>query len=141
MMLPHECRMRYSGCARWLDERVESPRNWLRTPELAELGRLADPRRRQQWIEGRRVGKQLVAETYGCAIADVQILTRDERQLSVRPCVYIGSKQLNWSLSISHSDTGVLAILAATDTLSIGVDLVHHVPCNQGFLELWFTAL
>jgi 4'-phosphopantetheinyl transferase superfamily len=34
----------------------------------------------------------------------------------------------------------VLTVLAATDELSVGVDLVGNVPCDAGFRRLWFTA-
>lgn len=139
MKLPHDCRIKYAGRDAWLDELVASPRDWLRAEELAELGRWRHPPRRQQWIEGRRLAKHLVCEAYGCDIEEVQILSRDQRRLGVKPRIYVGSRPLHWSLSISHDDEGVLAVLAATDELSVGVDLVGNVPCDEGFRQLWFT--
>src|SRR4051812_20747104 len=140
MMLPREYQLKYAGRTDWPGERLGVLADWLSSAELAEFARLRDANRRQQWLAGRWVGKELVGETYCVAAEEVQILSRDEQQRSVRPRIYVDNQQVECSLSLSHSEVGALAVLVSSNGLSAGVDLVGAVPCNPGFQQLWYTA-
>jgi phosphopantetheinyl transferase len=139
MTRPDTCQVKYSGRNEWLCEEAVPLSQWLSAAEVGELNRLRDARRRQQWLQGRWVSKQLICETLGANLTDVQILTRDDQHRGVRPQIFMKAQNLDWSLSISHSDTGVLVALFANNEFAVGVDLASNVPCNRGFHELWFT--
>jgi phosphopantetheinyl transferase len=116
-------------------------RAWLTAPERDELARFRHPLRRRQWLVGRWITKQLICETlYDAALNEIQILTRDGRGLGSRPIVSVRGCQLDGSLSISHTQRGVLVAVTATAAISVGVDLADNVPCDERFQRLWFTA-
>ncbi|HEX3727052.1 MAG TPA: 4'-phosphopantetheinyl transferase superfamily protein [Pirellulales bacterium] len=111
--------------------------------EHQEFERLRDPARRQQWMAGRWLAKRLLCEV-GCAEHgdEIEILTRDARGHGVRPRVLIRGREVVRSLSIAHTDHGVLVALASTDRLLIGADLAPStIPADEGFCRLWFSSL
>src|SRR5262245_549479 len=80
--------------------------NWLHPLELPELARLRDKSRREAWRAGRWVAKQLVLPTLEInshRLAEVAILSRNDKGESVRPVVSIDGEKLPWSLSLSHT--------------------------------------
>jgi len=116
--------------------------DWLGPQERRELDRLRDTGRRQQWLAGRRLSKRLIEPLVDVdRVADIQILTRDGRGRGVRPRIVVDSRELQWTLSISHADRGVLVAVAPTNEISLGVDLAGEVPRGAAFARLWFTAL
>ena len=113
---------------------------WLSAVERTELARLSHRGRRDQWLAGRWVAKQLVAGPIKPqALADLRIISRDGRRRGVKPELWLGSLKLDWSLSISHSDRGVLAALAASDEIWVGVDLAAEIPASESFDRAWFS--
>lgn len=110
--------------------------------ELNELGRFRDSRRRETWIWGRLIAKQLIVEHLTGDIEDwtaLEILSRNERGQAVRPQITLDGQALHWGLSISHSDRGLLVAICPQDDLRIGVDLAAEDDFSQGFLETWFS--
>jgi len=142
MTLPLGVTLRYAALDQAVGLRAEPVEQWLGSEERGELDRLRDQGRRHQWLAGRAVAKQLIAEELGIgSLADVQILTRDPRGQGVRPRILHRRHELRASLSISHTDLGVLVALAKTAWISLGVDLAPlELPVDDGFQRLWFTA-
>jgi len=133
---------RLSQCA---VERCVVLRDWLSLAERAELDCLGHDVRRRQWLAGRWLAKQLIRRAIGgVSLPDIQLLARDERGRGVRPRIRVPGRKLPWSVSISHSEHGVLVALAASESLSVGVDLADLRPdraarFGAGFRRLWFT--
>jgi phosphopantetheinyl transferase len=117
----------------------ETAANWLSQREARELAQWRNARRRCNWLLSRFVGKRLVAEAAGVNPRDIEILSRDSQGRVNRPCLWRAGAPLPWSLSISHTDRGVLVALAATEQASIGVDLTLDDRFSPRFAELWFT--
>lgn len=135
-------RTEYLPVGQWPAADARSARAWLTAAEQAELGRLTDPVRRGQWLAGRWAGKRLLQRELGTGatgLGNIQISTRDERGRGSRPRITVAGRSLGWSLSISHSERGVLVALAAADDCSLGVDLAAKQVRSPGFLRLWFS--
>ena len=120
---------------------------WLVAAERAELAMLSDERRRREWLAGRWAAKQLLiqASMAGCAL-DVEICSRDAGRRGSRPRIRIAGQPFFGSLSIAHTSKGAIAALAASERLTIGVDLVNldemaAVSASGGFARLWYTPL
>ncbi|HEY2893992.1 MAG TPA: hypothetical protein VGJ16_07260, partial [Pirellulales bacterium] len=90
---------------------------WLTAEERAELGWWRDRTRRRASLAGRMLAKELVACHAGATFRreEVEILSRDETSRGKRPRVRCHGVEQPWSVSISHSDGGVLAALCVTD--------------------------
>lgn len=142
----------YLPVGRWPADDARAARCWLTATEQSELDRLHDPARRAQWLAGRWTAKQLLERELGersgaggvprgsFALHDIQITTRDSRGRGIRPRVAVHGRELPWSLSISHSERGVLVALATANDCSLGVDLATKQVRAPGFLRLWFSA-
>ena len=141
MTLPIGITIRYSAFDQALDDHVDAAETWLGAAERHELENLRDAGRRRQWLAGRWLAKQLIREAFDIAEpAHIDIFTRDERGRGVRPRVTTRLHELRLSLSISHTELGVLVALSKTNRLSIGVDLApRQIPAADGFWRLWFT--
>ncbi len=114
--------------------------DWLGADEHGEYDRLHDANRRRQWLAGRWLAKQLMLHAAGADdLAEWQILTRSQRGQGVRPQVFRRGRELDWTLSISHSDRGVLVAMASDPAVCVGVDLATSVPASAAFRRLWFT--
>jgi phosphopantetheinyl transferase len=117
----------------------------LRAPhfgdEARQFDRIADATRRRQWLAGRALARELLRESFGFADGnDVQIISRSENGLGMRPLVVADGCQLDCRLSISHTSRGVLVALAPQSECPIGVDLCDELDSfSPGFLRLWFT--
>jgi phosphopantetheinyl transferase len=141
MTLPRDVFTSYATIGEALLGQPPQSNDWLAADERGELVRLRDRGRQSQWLAGRWLSKRLIAQAAGVAdLADIRILTRDERARGVRPMVFVGSRPLRGTLSISHSDRGVLVALAATNRFSVGVDLAESVERSEGFRRMWFSA-
>lgn len=113
---------------------------WLRGDELREYNRIHDRARQEQWLAGRTLSRALLAEAFSLdADCQLQILSRDERELGVSPRVSLAGRELECGLSIAHSQRGVLVAVSAGRSV-IGVDLCDALTATPGFLRLWFTA-
>jgi phosphopantetheinyl transferase len=119
-----------SGCKALLSDR-----------ERAELAAWHDPERRRSWLAGRLLAKQVVRETWSDAPVDsaIEILSLNDRNRGSRPRVVCDGQQMPWSLSISHTQRGVLVALSTAPNVSVGVDLAAPQKLSAGFVRLWFT--
>lgn len=117
--------------------------DWLSDAECAELAQLRHPERREAWLAGRLLSKQLIAAESGTAESDgrsIEVRSRDVHGKGTRPTISIGgSLREDWSLSISHSDTAVFVVLSTAANLSVGIDLAPMTTYPSGFLKVWFT--
>ncbi len=109
--------------------------------ERAELAAWHDPDRRRSWLAGRLLAKQLVRETWSAAPADsaIEILSLNDQRRGRRPRVVCDGQQMPWSLSISHTQRGVLVALSTAPSVAVGVDLAARQDVSAGFVRLWFT--
>ena len=114
---------------------------WLTRGERAELATWHDETRRRVWLVGRILAKELILAKGlpGASPAAIEILSLDASSRPTRPRVTVDSAAQGWSLSIAHTERGVLAALAARGDLSIGVDLAPNEPLAENFIRLWFT--
>jgi phosphopantetheinyl transferase len=102
------------------------------------MQRWRDPTRRQAWLRGRWLMKHLiVARLRNHTIRDIEILPRQD---SRRPQASCRGELQNWPLSISHTESGVLAAISWRAETAVGVDLASLHPLPRGFSRLWFSA-
>ena len=115
---------------------------WLGRRERAELATWRDQRRRCAWLLGRMLAKQLIATLLSDDLpaTAIEILSRDSLGRVNRPRVWCEGTPRSWSLSISHSDRGVLVALSTDDYVSLGVDVAQPTQFSDAFVELWFTT-
>lgn len=116
--------------------------DWLSPAELAEYSRFRDTQRRHAWLVGRLLGKQLIYDRYREQVDGpraVEIQSRDNQGRAVRPEVRLEGRPHACSLSISHSQRGVLVAICDDPGISLGVDLAHVEPYGAAFLQMWFT--
>jgi len=141
--------------------------DWLSANERRALERLREPSRRDAWLAGRLLAKQLLATAlsldnsswaasnharYGqgnsAGVFPAQPLLdvpagkyRNMEIVSAgaRPRVSIGNRRLDRSLSIAHTGRGVLVALSRKPGISLGIDLVEPGLCGPGFADAWFT--
>jgi phosphopantetheinyl transferase len=115
--------------------------SWLSERERTEFAAWREPRRRNAWLLARMLGKQLIAENL-FEMHDptsIEILSRNSEGQSVRPRAWCGGVEQPWSLSISHTERGVLAAVCAAERSSVGVDMTDCDNVSDGFIRLWFT--
>ncbi len=114
---------------------------WLTRGERAELATWHDETRRRVWLVGRILAKELILTKggQGSSPAAIEILSLDADGRPTRPRIAFDSAPKSWSLSIAHTERGVLVALAARDDVSIGVDLAPGEPLAENFIRLWFT--
>jgi phosphopantetheinyl transferase len=117
--------------------------DWLHPLERVELARLRDARRREAWLFGRWVAKQLVQQALGFGardLASIAVTSRNESGESVRPAIAVDDEILPWSLSITHGERLVAAFLETEPGAAIGIDVVQRQPLSASFQEAWLTA-
>ncbi|MBV8657187.1 MAG: 4'-phosphopantetheinyl transferase superfamily protein [Burkholderiales bacterium] len=90
----------------------------LRPDEAARLARIQSPRRREQFLAGRRLARSMLARIVG-GVADDWSITADT---DIRPAVV---DRPGWHLSISHRADYVACAVA---NVAIGIDLEHTKP-------------
>jgi phosphopantetheinyl transferase len=103
---------------------------------------LRDVHRREAWLFGRYVAKQLVQQALDCDtlnLASIAITTRNEAGESVRPTIIVNDEVLPWSLSISHGERLIAAFLETDSETTVGIDVVQRQPLTAGFQTTWFT--
>lgn len=116
--------------------------NWLHDVEWVELARLRESRRRESWRFGRWVAKHLVQQAYDfgdCNLASIAVCSRNEKGELVRPTVLVDGNPLSCSVSISHGERLVVAMLEMDAETTIGIDVVSREPLSASFQETWFT--
>ncbi len=135
-------------------ERQDS--SWLGPQERLELSTWHDRGRQRAWRWGRMAAKQLIAATLAVdsepsllagegrvrghsnrhlTLPQIEILSPDRQ----RPRVWCEGAEQAWSLSISHTERGVLAAICTNETISVGVDVTSWTVLPDRFIRLWFT--
>ena len=134
--------------------------NWLGSEEQRELSRWRHARRRLAWLVGRWLAKSVVWESTGAVqsvdtlniqqatpkveipaeFSQLQILSRNEKEMGVRPKLRWTDAQTVGDLSISHDETRVLVAYSPDDHVRLGVDLVPTGELSGNFQQTWFTA-
>lgn len=120
---------------------IESLRPNCETHEFdnhPELVRLRDSSRRTAWIAGRVLAVRLLRKLRPeWSDAAIDIRSRNAAGQGISPEVFVDAVKQDISLSISHTDRGVL--VAASQDMTVGVDLVDCEQFSAGKLTPWFT--
>ncbi len=129
-----------------------APAEWLTLAERDELARWHDTRRRQSWLRGRMLAKQLIAAVGGAKPAnrepgttvlensDIEILSRDAAGRVNRPLVACQGRPRECSLSISHTTRGVLVAYSLQRAVCLGVDAALCGEVPPSVIRSWFTT-
>jgi 4'-phosphopantetheinyl transferase len=117
----------------------------LTTQERAALCELRAPERRQQWLAGRVLMKQLLASQSGlevtpAALAQIEIVSQNAEGKGIAPQASILGKPFQGSLSLTHQGDTIAAALIPGVEWAVGIDLVPDEPFGAGFADMWFTA-
>jgi phosphopantetheinyl transferase len=120
---------------------------WLSEPEREAYAVLRDARRREAWLFGRLLCKELILAMRiaagspggGVEPGQIEVLSRDGLGRPARPRVLLHGRLQPWSLSLAHSDQSVLVGLSRDGRLATGVDVTPIQSPDAGFLDLWFT--
>jgi phosphopantetheinyl transferase len=120
---------------------------WLSDSEREVYAHLQNAQRRETWLFGRLLSKELILDMLAAAggpgwavdPVHVEVLSRDGLGRPTRPRVLLKGRLQHWSLSLAHSDQSVLVGLSRLDGVAIGVDVTAPQPSRAGFLDLWFT--
>jgi 4'-phosphopantetheinyl transferase EntD len=133
-----ECRYLSARTLHSLEKQVAE--NWLSQREQAELALWRDARRRQAWTWGRLLAKQMILPRSGAkSPGEIEILSRDAAGQVNRPVVYHAGRPTDWSLSITHTERGVLAALGDDPHTSLGVDATPSDAVSAAVVRRWFT--
>jgi phosphopantetheinyl transferase len=128
---------------------VGSIRDWLGDGERRYWERLPLGPRRTTWLAGRMLIKTLVSEELQrrhspeqppTTFPDIQVHSLDRWGRKSPPLATGNGVVPGWSLSVAHTDRGVLAALVTNTDRQVGVDLVDPATMAQGTSRWWLTA-
>ncbi len=129
---------RYCAAATVDRQLARAASDWLTEREQAEMRHWRDPERRQAWLRGRWMMKRLIAaRLYRLANREIEILADQDGR---RPQAHCHGELQDWPLSISHTESGVLAAMSWRAETAVGVDLAPLRPLPREFARLWFSA-
>ena len=134
---------RYATLAELRAESVQPESRWLSEYEHRELERWRDPGRREAWLFGRVLSKQLLQQHLGVTASDprsIEIRSTDNRRRGIRPEIRIDGVPHEVSLSISHTRRGVMAALSVSPNVHVGIDLTAFEDVKATLLETWFSV-
>lgn len=77
--------------------------------------------RRSQFLAGRLLLRDAVAQTLGCSTADISLLER----AGLAPLLFVGGRQHDCGFSISHSANWVACACSATARLGLDIELLN----------------
>lgn len=135
-------KQRYMPVGEWNQHCEKTVVTSLSASEQAELNRYKNRQRRQDWLRGRFVAKQLISETCfdsQMSWESISILSQNEQQESVAPTVLIDGMEQPGSLSISHTKRGAWAGICLDQYLRLGVDLAVIEQFSDAFVKTWMT--
>jgi 4'-phosphopantetheinyl transferase EntD len=117
---------------------------WLTSAEREIYAGFRAASRRQAWLHGRLLAKELILEALDASrgpreAARLEICSRDGLGRSVAPRILVEGRTQPWSLSIAHSETSVLVALSREADVSVGVDLVPPGALGAHGLDPWLT--
>ncbi len=115
---------------------------WLSVAEQEALARFRSGQRRRSWVAGRIATKRTLMRLRLVPPVDateITIVSRDDRGRGVVPTIRVAGRAQPTSLSISHTERGVLIAVSLDPTVRVGVDLALMDECGPGFRRLWFS--
>lgn len=110
--------------------------------ERREMEWWKDPVRREAWLMGRLLSKNLIRRAIDAdapPFESIEVLSRNAHGQSVRPEIRVDGELQPWSLSISHTRSAVLAALSLSDSVEVGVDLTVLDDAAAPTLSVWYT--
>jgi 4'-phosphopantetheinyl transferase EntD len=116
-----------------------APHSWLSAAEQDELARWRDPARRDEWLTGRWLLKEMVLRLDCSMGSDVEILSRDVHGRGRPPCVLAFGCALPLHVSLAHAGGTVWAALSTSPRHRVGIDLVPADSFHRHAGPLWFT--
>jgi hypothetical protein len=104
---------------------------WLSAAEREVYANLRHAGRREAWLLGRLLSKELILNTMAAPLGGsgamdpggVEILSCDGLGRPTRPRVLLQGRLQPWSLSLAHSDRFVLVAFSEDPDLAVGVDV------------------
>jgi hypothetical protein len=118
---------------------------WLTTGERETYGVFRDASRRQAWLLGRLLAKEVLLERALGTLATwsdagrLEICSRDGLGRSIAPRVFLDGRVQPWSLSIAHSDASILVALSCDAGVWVGADLVPCGAFGARGLDAWLS--
>ena len=121
-----------------------TPGSWLSDSELLVWSKMSARSRQRSWLFGRVLAKQLLCERFDLNLVGhprrITICSLNSQSRGTRPRPTIDGVPMRCSMSISHTERGVLAVVAKDEPTFVGVDLVSQpVELRPGFLRTWFS--
>lgn len=115
--------------------------DWLSVAERQELARFRAPHRREEWLAGRWLAKQMIGATVTTDSSDhISISTYcPATRRGIAPRIVVNDRPWPGTLSIAHAD-GWVAVACQDEGLSIGIDLSPFQSLPTGFSGCWFTS-
>ncbi len=118
---------------------------WLTTGEREIYGAFRDASRRQAWLLGRLLAKEVVLDralrttpTQSDA-GRLEVCSRDGLGRAIAPRVFLDGRVQPWSLSIAHSDASILVALSCDAGVWVGADVVPRDAFGAHGLDGWLT--
>lgn len=118
------------------------PPVYLAVEELARLADMRFPKRRTEWLHGRRTAKKLLQRFHPvCSSLPLsEIIIKNEFTGVPYPCRQNGG-QMAGCLSISHRDRIAVSALTLVPFLRVGVDLEKVEARQASFVADYFTPM
>jgi len=122
-------------CALLIGNPDLDPASVLTGPEAGLLGPRAVPKRHNDFLRGRWIGKKLLGSVVpGAGLHDLRILP-DDRGV---PCPFCADRPLAYSLSLSHTDGFAAAAIAPLPGL-VGIDVERPIAEPSLVAQDYFT--
>jgi 4'-phosphopantetheinyl transferase len=126
--------------SQWAEKSLQEIPSFLSPPELQKLSGLLVPKRRNEWLHGRRAVKLLLFNCFP------QLAGSDPTKVSVLNApsgapffADENGKALPIALSLSHRAGWAACAITGQPDLSIGIDLECIEPRADSFVDTFFT--
>ena len=121
-------------------------REWLHELEREQLENIGSTERAESFVYGRVMSKQLILRHWAELQSTKQpianelfISSKDGMGRSVRPSVNWNGRRLPIAVSISHSESSVMAVVGDARTIQVGSDITSLDVNQVSSLRLWLT--
>ena len=116
------------------------PAAFLAPTELDKLATLRFPKRRAEWLLGRKTAKDLLRRVHpACQWVDPRSVVILNQPEGAPYYTLAGQGPLNAALSLSHRDLFCLCAISLEPGLQVGVDLELVERRDPSFVESYFT--
>jgi 4'-phosphopantetheinyl transferase EntD len=139
-----------------------APQTWLTSAERDELAHWRDPARRDEWLAGRWLLKEMIRRelrarsrirqgsgawsidvrllaTSAATDSEIEVLSRDPLGRGRPPCVLAAGRALPLHVTLAHTGHVVWAALSTRFDCRIGIDVVPCGAFHDRATGLWFT--